>query len=168
MRKLGVTSAVAFVMTVWAANWAITRYGFVSVGFGLSAPAGVFFAGLAFTLRDIVHRSLGRYAVTVAILVGCGFSYLISPSFAAASAVAFLLSESADLFVYTPLERKSLVGAVVASNTVGAVVDSLLFLYIAFGSINFWQGQVVGKLEMTALALPLVVLLRRVGRTVAA
>jgi uncharacterized PurR-regulated membrane protein YhhQ (DUF165 family) len=40
-------------------------------------------------------------------------------------------SEAVDLIVYTPLERRSWPAAVAASNTVGAVVDTLLFLTIA-------------------------------------
>ena len=63
MKAIGVIAAIAFVGTVYAANYAVEHWGFVSVGFGLMAPAGVYFAGLAFTLRDIVHRMLGRGAV---------------------------------------------------------------------------------------------------------
>jgi uncharacterized PurR-regulated membrane protein YhhQ (DUF165 family) len=53
----------------------------------------------------------------------------------------------------TSAERGRWLLAVAASNTVGAVVDSLLFLAIAFGSVAFWQGQVIGKLEMTVAAV---------------
>jgi hypothetical protein len=42
-----------------------------------------------------------------------GLSFLIAPTFALASGVAFLVSEAADLTVYTPLERRSWLGAVV-------------------------------------------------------
>ena len=33
------------------------------MGFGLMAPAGVYFAGLAFTFRDLTQEKLGRRAV---------------------------------------------------------------------------------------------------------
>ena len=92
-----------------------------------------YFAGLAFTLRDVVHRTLGRLAVVGAILAGAALSYTISPAFATASAVAFLVSELADLSVYEPLRARGWMPAVVASNVVGIVVDSLLFLWLAFG-----------------------------------
>jgi uncharacterized PurR-regulated membrane protein YhhQ (DUF165 family) len=49
---------------------------------------------------------------------------------------------------------------VVASNVVGAVVDSALFLWLAFGSLAFIEGQIIGKVAMTVVALPLVILLR--------
>ena len=66
VRTLGIISAVLFIATVWLANWLLSRYGVVSIGFGLYAPAGVFAVGAALTLRDLVDRTLGRAAV-----VGC-------------------------------------------------------------------------------------------------
>jgi uncharacterized PurR-regulated membrane protein YhhQ (DUF165 family) len=78
-----------------------------------------------------------------------------------ASAAAFLLSEFADFAVYTPLARRRLVAAVVASSVVGLVVDSIVFLWLAFGSLEFLIGQIIGKLWMVLLATPFVVYLRR-------
>lgn len=159
-KSLGLVALVLFIATVYVANWLVTHYGVVSVGFGLYAPAGVFAVGIAFTLRDAVHRTFGPWAVMGAILVGAGLSYTISPAFATASAVAFLVSEGADLLVYTPLERKTWLGAVVLSNTVGLLLDSWIFLTIAFGSLQFFAGQVVGKAWMTALTIALIALFR--------
>jgi hypothetical protein len=39
---------------------------------------------------------------------------------------------------------------------VGLLVDSVLFLLLAFGSLDFLAGQVVGKAWMTLLALVLI------------
>jgi queuosine precursor transporter len=89
----------------------------------------------------------------VAILVGAGLSALVTPQFALASGTAFLLSELADFSVYTPLRQHYWIGAVVASNVVGLVVDSALFLMLAFGSLEFLTGQVVGKAWITLLAV---------------
>lgn len=151
--RFGWLTALLYVGTVIAANWAITNIGFVPVGFGLLAPAGVYFAGLAFTLRDLTHESLGRKWVLVAILVGAALSAFISPTFALASGAAFLVSELADFAVYTPLREKNWLGAVALSNTVGLLFDSVLFLWLAFGSLEFIAGQVVGKTWMTGLAV---------------
>lgn len=162
MRGVGIVAALLFVATVYAANWAIEEYGPVAVGFGLVALAGVYFAGLAFTLRDVVHRTLGRLAVVGAILTGAALSYVVSDgaqipgghvSIAVASAVAFLVSEFADFAVYEPLRRKGWFGAVLASNAVGIVVDSALFLWLALGSFAFLKGQVVGKAWVTLAAV---------------
>ena len=78
-----------------------------------------------------------------------------------ASALAFLLSEFADMAVYTPLARRGLVAAVVASSAVGLVVDSVLFLSLAFGSLQFLEGQILGKAWMVLLSIPFVMVLRR-------
>jgi len=156
-RAVGLAAAAAFVATVFAANWAINRFGIVSVGFGLHAPAAVYFAGLAFTLRDLVQRTLGKTAVVAAIVVGAVCSAFVSPSLAFASGCAFLVSELCDFAVYTPLARRRPIAAVAASNTVGAFVDSLIFLSLAFHSLALFWGQVVGKSWVT-LATVLVLL----------
>ena len=49
---------LGYIATIFAANWAIVTLGPVPVGFGLVAPAGVYFAGLAFTLRDLSRHRL--------------------------------------------------------------------------------------------------------------
>jgi len=73
----------------------------------------------------------------------------------------FLLSEFADFAVYTPLARRRLVVAVIASSVVGLVVDSIVFLWLAFGSLEFLVGQIIGKLWMVLLAIPFVMYMRR-------
>lgn len=160
---LGLATFAAYAGTVVAANWAIAHYGIVPVGFGLVAPAAVWFAGLAFTLRDLLHDLAGRFAVLGAIAVGAALSFATSePRVALASAAAFTLSELADLAVYEPLRRRRWLLAVTASNIVGIVVDSALFLGLAFGSLAFLPGQIVGKAWMTVLAVALLA----AGRTV--
>lgn len=160
-RRLAAVLALGYIGTIFAANWAIAAFGVVPVGFGLLAPAGVWFAGVAFTLRDLLHDAAGRGPVLVAIVAGALCSMLVSPTFALASGVAFLLSELADLAVYSPLRERTWLGAVALSNTVGLVVDSALFLWLAFGSLEFLAGQVVGKAWMTALAVVLLALARK-------
>lgn len=148
---------IGYALTIPAANWAITTWGVMPIGFGLMAPAGVFFAGLAFTLRDLTQESLGKAWTLAAIGAGALLSLAVSDQFvAAASAAAFLVSELCDFWVYTPLRERGQIRAVVASNLVGSVVDSVLFLVIAFGSIDFLAGQVVGKWLMI---LPVVMVL---------
>lgn len=150
-----------FIGTVFGANWALSTWGFVPVGFGLMAPAGVFFAGLAFTCRDMLHEARGRRAVLVAIIAGAGLSWFIEPTFAIASGVAFLVSELGDFAVYSPLRARGWLRAVAASNAVGLVLDSALFLWLAFGSLDFIEGQVIGKAYMTALAIVVLWIARR-------
>lgn len=169
MKWIGLVAAVLFVGTVWAANYAVKHWGIVNVGFGLSAPAGVYFVGLAFTLRDLVHRALGRLVVVFCILAGAVLSYLLEANvtipggviaLAGASAIAFLVSESADMAVYEPIRKRGWIPAVLASNVAGILIDSALFLWLAFGSLSFFWGQVVGKAWMTLVALPVIWALR--------
>src|SRR5918997_866238 len=153
-RQIGGLVLLAYIATIFGANWAIARFGVVPVGFGLVAPAGVYFAGLAFTLRDLVQEYLGRVAAVVAIVAGAALSALVSPQFALASGVAFLVSELLDFAVYTPLRKRFWLWAMVPSNLVGTVLDSVIFLTLAFGSLEFLFGQVVGKTWVTLLAVP--------------
>jgi uncharacterized PurR-regulated membrane protein YhhQ (DUF165 family) len=109
-----------------------------------------------------VQSLLGKWATIVAIVIGAALSYAVAPSLAFASASAFLVSEALDFGVYTPLvQRGRTVAAVALSNTVGLVVDTVVFLQLAFHSLDFWQGQVIGKGWMTLLALTVIVPARR-------
>jgi uncharacterized PurR-regulated membrane protein YhhQ (DUF165 family) len=128
----------------------------------LMSPSGVLVIGGALVLRDVVHEHLGWRWALAAILCGGVVSGLFSsPALVVASVVAFTASELADMAVYTPLRKRQLYLAVVASGVVGAVVDSALFLSIAFGSLDHISGNVVGKIWMSALAIPMIVMLRR-------
>lgn len=163
IRNPGLIALIGYVLTIILANVAIMMFGIVPVGFGLMAPAGVYFAGLVFSLRDALHETLGRRWVVAAILFGATISAALSPQLALASGLAFLFSELADFAVYTPLRERNRLGAVVASNTVGVVVDSALFLWMAFGSLQFLAGQIVGKSWMTALTVMLMLAWRRLA-----
>ena len=128
----------------------------------LMAPSSVLVVGLAFVLRDLVQRRLGFGWAAGAVVVGAGLSALLAPpQLVLASGVAFLIAEMADLLVYTPLQKRRLILAVLLSSIVGLVIDSMIFLQLAFGSLDFLWGQVVGKSWMVLLALPFVAWLRR-------
>lgn len=160
-------AAVSFLACVLAANYVTSSYGMVPVGFGLVATAGTYFAGLSFVLRDAVQDTAGRWAAVALILVGAGLSYLVSdPFIATASGAAFLASELADLAIYTPLRRHGYVRAAVASNVIGAVVDTFLFLSVAGFPVvaSSVAGQLVGKLIVTAAVVALVGVARAVLR----
>jgi queuosine precursor transporter len=163
---------VAFLLTIPAANWLIGNVGtcipngpcLLPVGFGLMAPSGVLMIGLALVLRDAVQSELGKGAAILAIVIGAALSTLLAPpALALASGAAFLLAESLDMMVYTPLRRRDLALAVMASGVVGAVADSMVFLYLAFGSLEFLTGQVVGKLWMTLAATMALIVVRKAG-----
>ena len=160
-----------FAATIPLANWMVGNVGtvcvpngpcLVPVGPHLQAPSGVLMIGVALVLRDLVQRRLGAMVALGAIAIGAALSAAVAPpSLVVASAAAFLMSELADFAVYTPLQKRRFVTAVVLSGLVGLVIDSVVFLELAFGSLEFLAGQIVGKAWMIALALPTVFWLRR-------
>lgn len=166
----GVLFLVVFAATIPLANWMIGNVGticppdgpcLIPVAPGLMAPSGVLMVGLALVMRDLVQRRLGLPWGAGAILIGGFLSWFVAPpALVGASVAAFLFSEFADLAVFTPLQSRGLVAAVVLSSIVGIATDSLLFLYLAFGDISFFWGQAVGKAWMVVAAIPFVVMLR--------
>lgn len=174
-RTTGLIAFVAFLLCIPLANWMIGNVGttcipngpcLVPVAPGIMAPSGVLGAGVALVLRDLVQRCLGITPSVVAIILGAALSAFIAPqTLVIASTTAFLLSELADLAVYTPLQRRGLLIAVVASALLGLVVDSVVFLSLAFHSLDFLAGQVVGKMWAVLFSLPLIRVMRRVAPT---
>ena len=147
---------LAYIATIPAANWLISNVGtacvvngpcLIPVAPGIMAPSGVLMVGAALVLRDLVQRRFGALVSLGCILVGAAVSILLaSPALALASGAAFLLSELADFAVYTPLAKRRFVLAVIFSCLAGAVVDSALFLWLAFGSFDHIDGQILGKI----------------------
>lgn len=153
---------LAFLATVPAANWLVGNAGtvcvpdgpcLIPVGFGLDAPSGVLVIGLAFVLRDQVHRALGAKASLLAIAIGAALSAVIAPAdLVVASAFTLLAAELLDFAIYAPLYRRRLILAVVLSSVAGTALDSVMFLWLAFGSLDHLAGQIVGKLWMVGAA----------------
>lgn len=160
----------AFMACIPLANWMIGNVGtvcvpdgpcLIPVAPGMKAPSGVLLIGLALVLRDLVQRRMGRVWVLCAIIVGAGLSGFVAPkALVTASVVAFLLSELADFAVYTPLQERRLILAVVLSSAVGLTIDSIVFLQLAFGNLDYVMGQIIGKSWMVLLSIPVIWWLR--------
>jgi len=173
----GLAYFLAFMACIPAANWMIGHVGTSCAPAGpclvpvlpwspqggpMMAPSGVSMIGIALVLRDLVQRRLGRLPALMAIVAGAVLSgALAPPQLVVASTTAFFLSELADFAVFTPLQKRGLVLAVLASAVVGLIADSVLFLHLAFGSLEFLAGQIVGKTWMVLLALPIVHWIRK-------
>jgi uncharacterized PurR-regulated membrane protein YhhQ (DUF165 family) len=138
------------------------RYGFWPVGFGLEVTAGTYAAGFALAARDVVQDWAGRAAVVVLIVTGAVLSFVIvdDQRIALASAAAFGLAELLDMGVYTRMRGMGEQGsrrwsaAVATSNGAGALLDTIVFLAVAFGTAAVtWTalaGQLLGKGYVTA------------------
>jgi uncharacterized PurR-regulated membrane protein YhhQ (DUF165 family) len=123
--------------------------------FGLVCPAGTYMAALSFPLRDVVQRGGGRLLGVLAIILAALVSWWVSdPTIAIASGGTFLISESLDFLVYTPLQRRWFVPAVIASGIVAAVVDSLVFL--KWAGIGYGHGELAGLIVAKLLVVVLV------------
>lgn len=159
---LGLASFVAFLSAMPIANWLIKNVGvtcvpngpcLIPVWPGIMSPSGVLVIGLAFVARDFLQREWGPRWALAAIALGAVISGMISPpALVVASAAAFALSELSDFAVYTPLRKRGFALAVAASSVVGLMVDSVLFLWLAFGSLDHIEGQIIGKMWMVLAA----------------
>jgi queuosine precursor transporter len=167
----GFAFLAAYIACIPIANWMVGNVGtvcvpngpcLVPVAPGLTAPSGVLLIGLALVLRDLVQRRLGVAYALAAIGIGAILSGFLAPlPLIMASTTAFLFSEIADFAVFTPLQKRGLIRAVLISSVVGLVADSLIFLWLAFGNLDYLAGQIVGKAWMVLLALPAIEWLRR-------
>lgn len=163
---LGSAALGAYIASIAAANITTAHYGLVSVGFGLTATAGTYFAGGALFLRNLVQDAFGRPAVIAAILTGALLSALTSPALALASGCAFLIGELADMTLYTPLRRSGWARAVIPASLLGAVIDTFVFLSLAHFPVTAAgvSGQIVGKTWAVWVPVLLVSLARSVRR----
>lgn len=156
----------------------------------LTAPGGTYLIGIALSLIELAHRTAPTRRegfVNAQVMVACGFAasallagYLAildqaSPDDALfdrlagtwrivlGSLVAFLVSETIDnSFGAWLRDRVHDAVRVVATNAVSVPLDSVVFLLVAFGSLEFIEGQIVVKYAVTLVfGIPLVLALRR-------
>jgi hypothetical protein len=163
---VSVVVLAAYVGTIVTANWASTHWSALLVG-AVAVPAGTLWAGVTFTLRDLLHECLGLRGVLAAIAAGAGLSWLLaSPQIAVASVLAFTVSELVGSLVYGRLRSWSVLGAVIGSNLVGLGIDSVLFVPLAFGGFAFVPGQILGKTVATVLTVAVLVAAKAIHRAV--
>ncbi|MFD5027039.1 VUT family protein [Streptomyces sp. NPDC058373] len=169
MRARTVAAVTAYTASITAANWLTAHYGLVTLAPGVTATAGTLAAGAALLARDLVQDTAGRAWVLAGITVGAALTWATSPALALASSTAFLIAELADMAVYTPLRDRGWARAVLASNIVGAIVDTLVFLWLAGFPVAAATvtGQLVGKIVWaTLLPVAAVTAVRRWRRAV--
>ncbi len=163
----------------------------------LTAPGGTYLIGIALSLVEVAHRTAPTRRegfVNAQVMVACGFAasallaaYLailnvMSPDdplfdrlagtwrIVAGSLVAFAVSETIDnSFGAWLRDRVHDALRVVATNAVSVPLDSAVFLLVAFGSLEFIEGQIVVKYAVTVVfGIPLVLALARLVRARAA
>jgi uncharacterized PurR-regulated membrane protein YhhQ (DUF165 family) len=162
---LALLAALAYFASIVGANWMIGHVGHqaapnaphtLPVGFGLTAPSGVYLVGVILVLRDYMQWAVGKTAALAVLAGGIAVSYMIAdPLIAVASAAAFAISELLDFALFTWISPRWS-RAVLAGGIAGAIADSVVFLLVAFGSLAFVEGQIVGKLYGVAAAAAII------------
>ena len=165
MRHKAIALSALYMVTIPLANWFISNVGVavypdaphtLPVGFGYRAPSGFVLIAFALLARDMLQELTSRKTIIGLMVAGVVLSYLVNPAVAVASAAAFAASEMADFAIYTALRARRRHFAMLLSGVVGSAIDSFLFLWLAFGSIIYWQGQVIGKVAVTAICVAIV------------
>ncbi len=159
---------------------------------GDAAPGGAVLIGVSLALIELAHHTAPTRRegwINAQVMVAAGFvaSGLLAgwiaivdawrPAFpgqgfgeladtwriVAGSLAAFAVSETVDNALGAGLrDRVADPLRVVATNAVSVPLDTLVFLLVAFGSLEFFAGQIEAKLAATiALGIPLVLVIRR-------
>jgi queuosine precursor transporter len=162
---------------------------------GEAAPGGAYLIGVSLALIELAHRTAPTRRegwVNAQVMVACGFAAsallaayikLVDSAQAAfpgqgfheiadtwrivgASLAAFAVSETLDNAFGAWLRGRVHDGIrVLATNAISVPIDSVVFLTIAFGSLDFLRGQLQAKYAATLfIGLPLVLGLRRLVR----
>ena len=146
--------ACILVANILAAKWII------SLPLGLAVPAGVFALAPIFSLRDEIHEQSGRRGayilIAIASVLSWGLALLTDSGLLSrvtlASVLAFAINESLDTEIYHRLRGRSKLLAVLGSNSVSSLVDSVLFIWIVFGPLfGLMLGQYIVKMVIASL-----------------
>jgi len=86
--------------------------------------------GFVFVLRDYAQREIGHRVLIATALAGIPVWYFAGPELAAASLIAFMLSEMTDWAVYT-FTKRPLQNRILLSALFSVPVDTLAFQHLA-------------------------------------
>jgi uncharacterized PurR-regulated membrane protein YhhQ (DUF165 family) len=107
----------------------------------LLIPTGSVFVGATFMLRDFVQLRYGKQityaAIAVATILSATISWILGDTafIAAASVIAFLVSESIDTEIFSRA-KKSLWWRIAVSGIVGGIADSVIFVILGLSPIG--------------------------------
>lgn len=86
--------------------------------------------GFVFVLRDYAQREIGHKVLLATALAGIPVWYFAGPQLAAASLIAFILSEMTDWAIYS-FTRRPLQSRILLSSLFAVPVDTVAFQYLA-------------------------------------
>ncbi len=129
-----------YLLSIVAAN--VVTAALAPLQFGIFiVPMGTLLVGATFILRDLVQNKYGRSKTYLFIFIALVLSALVSFMLGdtllivVASAVSFVVSESADTEIYTRL-RLPIAWRVFYSGIVGGFLDSVIFVIIGLSPLG--------------------------------
>lgn len=138
-----------YVAMVVVANWTVALW-----GPSVAVLNAFLLIGPVMTIRDVLHKAWGAN-VRSRMFVLIGFASLISWALNPASGriafgsfLAFAASEAIDYLIYVGLQQHQFLVRSNWSNIGGAIVDSVVFMGVAFGVFipEVFIGQIVAKI----------------------
>ena len=155
-RKLKAALVVLWLAAIVAANWSSAHWGPEA-----SIWNAFFLIGLTLSTRDALHDLWGRNTprnMAGLIFTGSALSYATSLLFASealpsdvvarialASCVALAVAETADAILYHVLRRREWLERSNTSNVLSSALDSVVFVWIAFGADGFLWAVMFGQ-----------------------
>jgi queuosine precursor transporter len=149
-----------YLLSIVIANVVTARFAPLEFGIFI-VPMGTLFVGATFIFRDLVQNKYGRkktyFFIFLALLLSATVSFSLGDTLmiVVASALSFVIAESADTEIYTRL-KLPMVWRVFYSGIVGGLLDSVVFVIVGLSPLGAgilpWEavpaaivGQVVVK-----------------------
>ncbi|HWL12271.1 MAG TPA: VUT family protein [Ureibacillus sp.] len=129
-----------YLLSIVIANVVTARFAPLEFGMFI-VPMGTLFVGATFIFRDLVQNKYGRKKtyifIFIALLLSAAVSFSLGDTLmiVAASALSFLLAESADTEIYSRL-KLPIAWRVFYSGLVGGLLDSVVFVIIGLSPLG--------------------------------
>lgn len=129
-----------YLISIVIANVVTARFAPVNLGMFI-VPMGTLFVGATFIFRDLVQNKYGRkktyFFIFTALVLSAIVSYMLGDTLmiVAASALSFVVAETADTEIYTRL-KLPLAWRVFYSGIVGGLLDSAIFIILGLSPLG--------------------------------
>ncbi|MCP1146558.1 VUT family protein [Lysinibacillus endophyticus] len=129
-----------YLLSIVIANVVTAAFAPMQLGIFI-VPMGTLLVGATFIFRDLVQNKYGRKKTYLFIFIALVLSAVVSSMLGdtlmivAASAISFLISETADTEIYSRL-KVSMAWRVFYSGIIGGLLDSVIFVVIGLSPLG--------------------------------
>ncbi|MER2260746.1 MAG: VUT family protein [Psychrobacillus sp.] len=129
-----------YLLSIVIANVVTARFAPLEFGMFI-VPMGTLFVGATFIFRDLVQNKYGRaktyFFILLALLLSGTVSFFLGDTLmiVAASALSFVIAETADTEIYTRL-KLPMAWRVFYSGIVGGLLDSVVFVIVGLSPLG--------------------------------